>query len=127
MSRVKKNGLEWIVFAVSLAVVLGTVGLLVQDMVRGESSPPDLRVELGAPRRQAQGWAVPVTVRNKGGETAEGARVEVTLAVPGQPPERAGIDMAFVPGDSRREGFVTFTGDPARGRLSGRVVGFETP
>ncbi|HSN89388.1 MAG TPA: hypothetical protein VL025_21675 [Thermoanaerobaculia bacterium] len=127
MSRVEKNRLEWIVFAISLLVVLGTVGLLVQDMIRGESSPPELVVELGAPRRQAQGWAVPVTVRNEGGETAEGARVEVTLEVPGREPERAGIDMAFVPADSRREGFVTFAGDPARGRLSGRVVGFERP
>jgi uncharacterized protein (TIGR02588 family) len=127
MSGLRKNRLEWIVFAVSLAVVLGTVGLLVQDMIRGKSAPPDLVVELGAPLRQAQGWAVPVTVRNVGGETAEGARIEVTLAIPGQPPERAEIDMAFVPADSRREGFVTFAGDPARGRLAGRVVGFEIP
>ena len=127
MSRLKKNKLEWIVFTVSLAVVLGTLGLLVQDMIRGESTPPELVVELGAPRRQAQGWAVPVTVRNEGGETAEGARVEVTLEIPGQAPERAEIDMAFVPADSRREGFVTFAGDPARGRLAGRVTGFETP
>lgn len=127
MRRFEKNTLEWIVFAAGLAVVLGTVGLLVYDMARGESSPPELVVELGSPRRQAQGWAVPVTVRNEGGETAEGARVEVTLAVPGQPPERGEIDMAFVPADSRREGFVTFAGDPARGRLSGRVVGFERP
>lgn len=127
MSRVQKNKLEWIVFAVSLAVVLGTVGLLVQDMIRGESTPPDLVVELGAPLRQAQGWAVPVTVRNEGGETAEGARIEVTLAITGRPPERTEIEMAFVPADSRREGFVTFAGDPARGRLSSRVVGFETP
>jgi uncharacterized protein (TIGR02588 family) len=116
MSRVEKNRLEWIVFAISLLVVLGTVGLLIQDTIRGESSPPDL-----------QGWAVPVTVRNEGGETAEGARVEVTLAVPGREPERAEIDMAFVPADSWREGFVTFAGDPSRGRLTGRVVGFETP
>ncbi|HKV08471.1 MAG TPA: hypothetical protein VJ725_10050 [Thermoanaerobaculia bacterium] len=127
MSRLKKNKLEWIVFAVSLAVVLGTLGLLIQDMIRGETSPPDLVVELGAPIRQAQGWAVPVTVRNEGGETAEGARIEVTLTVPGRPPERAGIDMAFVPADSRREGFVTFAADPSQGRLAGRVMGFETP
>lgn len=127
MSRVEKNELEWIVFAVSLVVVLGTVGLLAYDMVQGESSPPELVVELGPPRRQAQGWAVPVTVRNVGGETAEGAQVEVTLAVPGRPVERGEIDMAFVPADSRREGFVTFTADPARGRLAGRVVGFEKP
>lgn len=127
MSRVEKNKLEWIVFAAGLVVVLGTLGLLVYDMAQGESSPPELVVELGSPSRQAQGWAVPVTVRNEGGETAEGARVEVTLAVPGQAPERGEIDMAFVPAGSRREGFVTFAGDPARGRLTGRVVGFETP
>ncbi len=127
MSRLNKNGLEWAVFAVSLAVVLGTAGFLAYDMVRSGNAPPSLSVELGAPRRQGGEWAVPVTVSNQGDETAEGARIEVTLSVPGEPPERAHFEIAFVPADSRRQGFVTFAGDPARGRLSGRVVGFETP
>lgn len=127
MSRLNKNGLEWAVFSVGLVVVLGTVGFLVYDMVRSGSAPPDLSVELGAPRRQGGKWVVPVTVKNQGDETAEGAQVEVTLAIPGEPPERARFQIAFVPSGSRREGFVTFAKDPARGRLSGRVVGFETP
>lgn len=127
MSRLNKNGLEWAVFAVSLVLVLGTVGFLVYDMVRGGNAPPSLSVELGQPKRQGGEWAVPVTVENRGGETAEGAQIEVTLSVPGEPPERARFEIAFVPSGSRREGFVTFAGDPARGRLSGRVAGFETP
>ena len=127
MNRLEKNALEWVVFAISLAVVLGTLGLLVHDMVRGEDSPPDLSVELGQPQRRAGGWAVPVTVRNRGGETAEGARIEVLLELPGGRSERAEFDAAFVPSRSRRQGWVVFRHPPASGRLSARVGGYEKP
>jgi uncharacterized protein (TIGR02588 family) len=127
MSRLEKNALEWAVFAVGLLVVLGTVGLLVHDMVRGEDSPPDLSVELGQPRRRAGGWAVPVTIHNEGGETAEGARVEVLLELPGGRSERAEFDAAFVPSRSQREGWVVFRHPPASGRLTARVAGYEKP
>jgi uncharacterized protein (TIGR02588 family) len=127
MSRVKKNWLEWAVFTVSLALVLGTVGLLVHDAVRGPSSPPDLVVELGPAERRGARWAVPVRVRNAGGETAEQVHVEVELEIPGAAPETAEFDVAFVPRQSLREGWVTFWQDPARGRLTGRAVGYEKP
>jgi uncharacterized protein (TIGR02588 family) len=127
MSKVKKNVLEWSVFAVGLAVVLGTLGFLVWDLARGGSSPPDLTVELGSPRRQTSGWAVPVTVHNRGDETAEGVHVEVVLAMPAGGEERAELEIAFVPRGSHRKGWVTFTRAPAAGRLTGRVSGYEEP
>jgi uncharacterized protein (TIGR02588 family) len=127
MRKVDKNSLEWAVFAVSLAALLATVGFLVWDAATADSSSPDLRVELGPPEPRSGGFAVPVTVRNLGDETAEGVRVEVTLELPGAPPEKAEIDMAFVPRRSRREGWVTFHRDPRQGRLDGRAVGYEKP
>lgn len=126
-SKVRKHPLEWIVFAVSLVLVGGTVGFLAWDGLQGEDSPAALSVELGRPERRVGGWAVPVTVRNRGDATAEGVQVEVTLESPGSAPERAGFEAAFVPRRSKREGWVTFRSDPSRGRLSGRAVGYETP
>lgn len=127
MSKVEKNPLEWTVFFVSLAVVLATAGFLVWDAATSRGDAPDLRVELGAPRPGSGGFAVPVTVSNRGDETAEGARIEVTLELPGAPPETAEIEMAFVPRRSQREGVVIFRRDPRQGRLSGRAVGYERP
>ena len=128
MSQVAKHPLEWAVFCVSLVVVAGTVGFLAWDAVRGEGSPPALSVELGRPEPNGGGvWAVPVTVRNRGGETAEDVNVEVTLETPGAEPETAGFQAAFVPRQSKSDGWVTFRTDPSRGRLSGRAVGYEEP
>lgn len=131
MSRLEKNALEWAVFAVSLVIVLGTLGFLAWDLVQGGDAPPDVSVELGSPRETSGGWAVPVTVANRGDQTAEAVRVEVTLAIgngagSGEP-ERGEIEVAFLPRGSRREGWVTFTRPPAAGRLSARVLGYEQP
>jgi uncharacterized protein (TIGR02588 family) len=127
MSRVEKNRLEWVVFGVGLVLVLGTVGFLAWDALTGSDSPPDLSVALGSPERRDAGWAVPVTVRNRGQETAEGAHVEVVLELPGGKREEAGLDFAFVPRSSKREGWVQFLHPPASGRLTGRVTGYEQP
>ena len=125
--KIAKHPLEWIVFAVSLVLVAGTVGFLAWDAVGGEDSPAAISVELGRPEPRDGAWAVPVTIRNPGDATAEGVEVEVMLEVPGAEPETAGFEAAFVPRRSQREGWVTFRSDPSRGRLSGRAVGYETP
>lgn len=130
MSQVAKHPLEWAVFALSAVLVAATAGYLAYDAIRGEEIPPLLSVEIGKPEPRAGaggGWSVPVTVRNDGHETAEGVRVEVTLESPGSPPETADFDVAFVPRESEREGWVTFKGDASRGRLTGRAVGYEKP
>jgi uncharacterized protein (TIGR02588 family) len=127
MSRVEKNRLEWAVFGVGLVLVLGTVGALVWDALRSSEGPPDLAVHLGPPQRRGESWAVPVTVHNRGGETAEGVRVDVVLELPGGVREEAELEAAFVPRGSRRHGWVHFVHPPASGRLTGRVVGYEHP
>lgn len=127
MSRVEKNRLEWIVFTISLVVVGGTLGFLIWDAAQWKDSPPDLVVELGAPEPKGQGWAVPVTVENRGGETAEGVNIEVILALPGGREEEAGFEAAFVPRGSQREGWVHFLNPPQAGRLRSRVTGYEQP
>jgi uncharacterized protein (TIGR02588 family) len=126
-TRIAKHPLEWIVFAVSLVLVAGTLGFLVRDAVRGEGSAAALTVELGRPEPRGGVWAVPVTVRNQGDVTAEGVKVEVILEAPGAEPETADFEAAFVPRRSQRRGWVTFRSDPSRGRLTGRAAGYETP
>ena len=126
-TRLQKNPLEWAVFAVSLAAVLATVGFLAWDAATADGSSPDLQIELGVPEARSGAFAVPVTVHNRGDQTAEGVHIEVTLETPGTPPETAEIEMAFVPRRSQRGGWATFLQDPRQGRLAGRAVGYENP
>ncbi|HEX6985821.1 MAG TPA: hypothetical protein VF170_10605 [Planctomycetaceae bacterium] len=129
VNSAKKNGLEWAVFAVGLVLTLGTVGALVYELVsQGERTPPAIEVRLGVAEPRAGHWVVPVTIENTGDETAEGVHVEVTLAPPGgEKEEAADFEVQFLPGRGAREGWVTFTSDPAAGTLAARALGYEKP
>ena len=118
----EKNGLEWSVFAVGLILVVATLAYLVREVVTTGSNPPEVMVQLGTPRPVTHGFQVPVTVFNRGDKVAEGLSVVITLARKAER-EEAVLDIPFLPKGSKREGWVTFRGDPADGRLEvGPVV-----
>ena len=126
--RVEKNWLEWVVFGVGLLLVLSTLAYLVYDGATSADTPPDIEVRLGEPRRGGPGFLVPVTVFNRGGETAGGVTVEVVLEGAGSPePERGEFTLAFLPRRGTREGWVAFRSDPRAGRLTARALGYERP
>jgi uncharacterized protein (TIGR02588 family) len=69
---------------------------------------------------------VPVTVVNRGDKVAEGVSVTITLAGKAER-EEAVLDFAFLPHQSRREGWVTFRGDPRDGALQVGPVVYTSP
>lgn len=125
--RVRKNWLEWSVFGVGLVLVTCTLGFLIYDGATSRDEPPQLSVELGTPEKRGEHFVVPLTVKNTGGQTAEGVTVEVTLESDGGRAERGEFSVAFLPRGGKREGFVTFRADPRSGRLVPRVLGYEKP
>jgi len=126
--RVEKNWLEWVVFGVGLVLVVSTLAYLVYDGATSADAPPDIEVRLGEPQRGGPGFLVPVTVVNRGGETAGGVTVEVVLEGAGSPePERGEFTLAFLPRRSTREGWVSFRSDPRTGKLTARALGYEKP
>ena len=126
--KVEKNWLEWVVFGVGLTLVLSTLAYLVYDGATSADSPPEVEVRLGEPRRGGTGFLVPVTVVNRGGQTAAGVTVEVALEGGGAAePERGEFTLAFLPRRGTREGWVVFRSDPRQGRLTARALGFEKP
>lgn len=128
MKKLEKNWLEWIVFAASLVLVLGTLGYLVYDGATLGEVPPQIELQLGQPQSQANRFLVPVKVTNRGDETAEGVHVEVTLESGGQEQESAEFELAFLPRHSTREGWVSFKTDPRTAeQMQARVLGFEKP
>ncbi|MEN9933609.1 MAG: hypothetical protein RLZZ387_188 [Chloroflexota bacterium] len=128
MSVPQKNWLEWSVFAVGLALIVGAAGFLAYEGLSGGEKTPLLAVEHGAARRAGEHFIVPVTVTNDGDETAEAVQVEVALERGGVELERAAFVLEFVPRASSGEGYAVFRSDPAEAeRVSARVVGFVTP
>jgi uncharacterized protein (TIGR02588 family) len=75
----QKNTVEWIVFAVSLGLVLAVAGFLAYDALAGGSSSPQIVVTPGEPRTEDEVLTVPITVENRGDQAAEDVRVVVTV------------------------------------------------
>ena len=127
MSKPSKNWLEWSVFAVSLVLVVATLGFLVWESVANHGGPPDVVVTLGEAQPSSGGYRVPVEVGNVGRSTAEDVLIPVLLDLPDGTREEGRLNIAFLPRDSKREGWVTFRGDPGRGKLSLGAIAFEVP
>lgn len=127
MAKPEKNWLEWTVFAVGLVLVLGTLGFLVRESLGAAGGTPEVVARLGPPKASAGGYMVPVEVANLGKGTAEDVKVTVVLEPPEGEPEEAELDIAFLPRDSRRNGWVTFRSDPSRGTLRLGPMAFEVP
>lgn len=127
MKKSEKNWLEWGVFAFGAVVVGGTLCFLVYDAIYNNGDPPRLEVTFGQPQQHEEYYAVPLTIHNRGGRTAEQVLVQVTLTVNEKKKETAEVQISFVPRKSSRQGFVTFENDPRAGELSGRAIGYEQP
>ena len=127
MAKPAKNWLEWSVFAVGLVLVLGTLGFLVRESLVAAGGSPEVVARLGPPKASAGGFMVPVEVANLGQGTAEDVKVTVVLELPEAEREEAVLDIAFLPRDSRRNGWVTFRTDPSRGTLRLGPIAFEVP
>ena len=117
----KRNALEWVTFAVGVALTLSVIGFLVYQMAVGSDEPPDLVIELGAVDVRRSTALVPVTVRNEGDRVAEGATVEVCAG----PDDCAELSFPYVPQGSTRTGELGF-GLPLGGALQARVVSYRT-
>lgn len=128
MKKLEKNWLEWIVFVISLILVLFTLGYIVYDGATLGETPPNIELQLGQPQPQSDRFIVPVTATNRGDETAETVQIEVTLNSDGREEETAEFEIAFLPRHSTRRGWVTFQTDPRTvEQIEARVLGFEKP
>lgn len=124
----QKNWLEWLVFAIGLTLVLGAVGFLVREELTSEPSPARLEITLGKSEARHGHFAVPVTVYNRGNETAAEISIEVLLKTKELGEERAQLHIAYLPRQARREGWVGFTSDPSLAEaLTARPLGYERP
>jgi uncharacterized protein (TIGR02588 family) len=127
VTKPTKNLLEWTVFAIGLVLVLATLGYLVRESIVSAEGPPEVSARLGTPRPSASGHLVPIEVTNTGGSTAEDVRIPVFLELGNGEREEGELDLAFLPRESTRNGWVSFREDPRRGTLRLGAIAYEVP
>lgn len=126
--KVEKNWLEWAVFGFGLAVILLMVAYLAYDAATIGDEPPIVEVQLGDVDARGDMYVMQVTIRNLGDRTAESVAVEVSLLQGDEEPETAELSIDFLPRQSTRTGWVTFTTDPATAdEIEAHILGYQEP
>lgn len=124
----KKNWLEWTVFSISLVLVLAILGYLGYQTYTKKPSTADLYVQSWPEPTKSSPNRYHVLLENKGGSTAETVLIELALMKDGQEVEKAQLEIAFAPQESKREGWVGFRNNPGEAdTLIARVVSYKKP
>ena len=124
----QKNWLEWLVFGLSLLLLLSILGYLVYQTMVHKPGEPDIYAEAKADPSRLSPNRFKVSVYNQGGATAEEVLVEFILYKTGEELEKSELLIAFSPKQSKREGWVTFTNNPqVADSVIARVVSYKKP
>ena len=117
----------WGIGLLGLVLILGSIGFALYEAAVGDSSPPDVTVQVAGIVPAQNGFLVEIRVVNNGGETAAGLTVEGELRNGTEIVETSNITIEYVPSRSERQGGLFFTLDPREYDLRLRAKGYETP
>lgn len=118
---------EWVAAAAGTTLVLGTVGLMLNEALTSPSSPPALTVHVDSVLPQGKGYLVQVRAENSGGETAAGVTIEGELRSDTGSVEKSEVTIDYVPARGKRSGGLLFQEDPGRYVLTVRPKGYDLP
>ena len=117
----------WGIALLGLALVLGSIVFMLYEAAAGDSSPPDVTVQVDSILPTRNGFLVKFRAVNEGGSTAEGLTMEGELRDGAQSVETSNTTIEYVPSHSEREGGFFFTRDPRQYELQIRAKGYEKP
>ena len=117
----------WAIGLLGLVLIIGSIGFALYEAVVGDSSPPDVTVQVEGIVPVQNGFLVEVLVVNEGGTTAAGLTVEGELRDGVEILETSETTVEYVPSHSERAGGLFFTLDPREYDLQLRAKGYETP
>ncbi|HLT09167.1 MAG TPA: hypothetical protein VK014_16680 [Cyclobacteriaceae bacterium] len=124
----EKNLLEWIVFSLSLLMIVSILGYLIYHASIYEPGSPDLNITYVHDPSEHAPHRYFLRIKNDGLETAEEVQIEMVLEQEGGVLEVAAMSLPYLPKLSAREGWVVFSKDPAMAdTLYARVVSYKKP
>jgi len=118
---------EWIVAAIGLAMVAGTICFMLYQAIWNAHSPPDVVIQVDAVNPAQGGYLVEFHAVNQGGTTAEGMIIEGDLSQNGQSIEKSQTTVDYLPAHSERRGGLFFSKDPQQFELRIRAFGYQEP
>lgn len=119
---------EWTAAALGLIATLAVLAYSIWEGFTDRAGPPALSAASETASRTPGGYVVPLIVRNESYATAASVEVSATLDLPaGGGREERRATFTYVPGRGEAKGGVVFQNDPARGRLTLTVEGYEDP
>jgi uncharacterized protein (TIGR02588 family) len=118
---------EWIVAALGVMLVAGTIGYLVWLAMSRDETPPDVRVVADGVVALQDGWLVQFRAANAGGQAAAEVLIEGELAGPDGPIETSEATIDYLPPRSEREGGLIFSRDPRQHEMRLRAKGYVDP
>lgn len=125
-SRRSRTSAEWATFAVSCAVLLTLVALIVVQASHDRNEAAPVARRSGQVRAEAGQYFVPVEVTNEGDTTAANVQVRATLVVDGEESE-GDQTIDFLAGHETENLVFSFEDAPADGELTVTVTGFSVP
>lgn len=118
--------LEWLIGAVSGALIMALVFYLGYRGIAANGQPPQFAATVESIRRAGNDFHVRIAVTNSGGKTAADVRIQGVLAAPGG--EMHEIVFDYLPAGSTRNGTLVFRNDPAEGNgLQLSVLAYGDP
>jgi uncharacterized protein (TIGR02588 family) len=123
----RQNAVEWVVLALSIAVIVALVAALVVDAVNDEGAPPrpTIVVHEADARATEAGWLLPATIGNDGDQAAEQVTVEADAEVDGVS-QTSQAEVDFLPSGASIEVAFGFTDRPD-GEVTVRVIAYRLP
>jgi uncharacterized protein (TIGR02588 family) len=118
---------EWLVAAVGLVLVTGTIGFMLYHALAGGDTPPRIEVAVASIEQAGSGFLVTFTATNQGDMTAADVIVEGELRDDSGSKETSSAMISYVPAGSSREGGLYFAQDPRQFQLELHAKGFERP
>ncbi|MFB9865160.1 hypothetical protein [Rufibacter immobilis] len=124
----KKNPLEWVVFGLSVLLIVSLLGYLGVNAFSYQDTPPDLRVKVLQEQDKLNRNIYKVELTNLGEQTAENVMVEVTLLQSNAETERSETLYPLAPKESKQEAWVTFRAAKQPGQqVKVHILGYNKP
>jgi uncharacterized protein (TIGR02588 family) len=118
---------EWLIAALGLLLVAGTIGFMLHRALTGGDAPPQIRLEIASVEPVGSGYLVTFTATNQGDTVAADLQIAGTLGDGPTATETSTATIAYLPAGSSRAGGLYFTQDPRQHPLTLRATGYEQP
>ena len=119
--------LEWIIAAIGLILVAGTIGFMLYKGLTSKNTPPNFITKIERIEAADSGYIVIFNLINTGEQTASGVNVEGELKNGGENVETSSVNFDYAPSKSEVEGGMFFKNDPQQFQLEIRAKGYTKP